>query len=174
MEVYNYPVPGSIRRYTRFMRLGMNELPTFINNIVPRKFTIGEHLINCRSTRMKLLFVHRNLTCACCGIQASFAAVETCPASKGYKSLNFYGYDHEGKEVLLTWDHIKPRSLGGKNTLGNAQTLCTVCNGIKGNELHFREIRAIRQMRGLPVQYEYKEKGEIWYWWDGKTYSTNL
>lgn len=38
MEVYNYPIPGSIRRYTRFMRLGMNELPTFINNSGSKSF----------------------------------------------------------------------------------------------------------------------------------------
>jgi len=28
-------------------------------------------------------------------------------------------------------------------------------------------------MRGLPVKYEYHDDGEIIYWWDGKTYSTN-
>lgn len=173
MELYQYPIPGSIRRYIRFARLGLNELPTFINNITPRRFEIAGHIINCRSTRMKLLFVHRELTCKCCGLKAAFAAVETCPSSKGWKSLNFYGYDHEGKEVLLTWDHIKPRSLGGKNTLSNSQTLCFICNGLKGNELHFREIRKIREMRGLPIQYEYREKGEVIYWWNGKEYSSN-
>ena len=173
MEIYECPIPGSIRRYTRFARLGLNEFPKFINNTIPRRFEILGHTINCKSTRMKLLFVHRNLECKCCGIRASFAAIETCPSSKGYKSLNFYGYDFEGKEVLLTWDHIKPRSLGGKNTSANSQTLCSICNGIKGNELHFREIKAIRKMRDLPIQYEYLEDGEIRYWWDGKSYSSN-
>ena len=171
MEIYECPIPGSLKRYTRFARLGLNELPTFLKT--PRKITILGHLLNCRSTRMKLLFVHKELTCKCCGIQASFAAVETCPSSKGYKSLNFYGYDPWGKEVLLTWDHIKPKSLGGSNSLSNAQCLCSICNSIKGNSLHYREIRAIRKMRGLPIQYEYKEKGEVWYWWTGKTYSSN-
>lgn len=173
MEVYTHPIPSSTRRVLRFVRLGLNELPQFVNNRVPRRFDIAGITLNCRSTRMKLLFVHKEWTCRCCGIKASFAAVERSPSSKVWKSLNFYGYDWNGQEVLLTWDHIKPRSLGGRNTLQNSQTLCVLCNTIKGNDLHFREIRAIRQMRGLPIQYEYKEKGEIWYWWNGKTYTSN-
>lgn len=171
MEIYEHPIPGSIRRYTRFARLGLNELPRFVNNRVPRRFEIAGKIINCHSTRMKLLFVHRDLTCKCCGLQASFAAIETCPSMQGHTGLNFYGYDNLGRETRLTWDHILPRSLGGKNTLKNSQTLCIQCNGIKGNELHFREIRAIRRMRGLPIQYEYLNNGKIRYWWSGKEFS---
>jgi 5-methylcytosine-specific restriction endonuclease McrA len=172
MEIYSCPIPGSIRRYTRYVRLGLEELPDYSHK-EHRHINIAGYNLNCKSARMRLLFLNRNLTCRCCGIKASFAAIETCPSSKGYKSLNFYGYDPDGKEVLLTWDHIVPRSKGGKSSLENSQTLCAQCNGIKGNELHFREIRAIRKMRGLPVKYEYHDDGEIIYWWDGKTYSTN-
>lgn len=175
MEVYESPVPGSIKKYKRYVRVGLNELPqTQQGQKVGRRIQIANYTLNCRSTRMKLLYVHRDLECKCCGIKASFAAVESSPSSRNWKSLNFYGYDYEGKEVLLTWDHIKPRSLGGSNALKNAQTLCAQCNSIKGNELHYREIRAVRQMRGLPIKYEYKEKGEILYWWNWKSFSSNL
>jgi len=169
MEIYNSPIPSSLRRYLRYARLGINELPTFYKT--PRKVNIAGYEINCHSTRMKLLFVHRELTCKCCGIKASFAAIESCPASKGHKGINFYGYDYDGNEVLLTWDHMIPKSIGGKNNMKNSQTLCTICNVIKGNNLHFREIRKVREMRGLPIQYEYGENETI-YWWNSKTYST--
>lgn len=45
-----------------------------------------------------------------------------------------------GKGVLLTLDHIKPRSKGGKATADNLQTLCKMCNEEKGaREEDYRE-----------------------------------
>jgi 5-methylcytosine-specific restriction endonuclease McrA len=32
----------------------------------------------------------------------------------------------------LTLDHIIPRCMGGKNNVRNLQTLCVICNGVKG------------------------------------------
>lgn len=37
--------------------------------------------------------------------------------------------------VLMTKDHIIPRSLGGPTSLSNLQTMCAICNGKKGNKL---------------------------------------
>lgn len=174
MEIYERPIPGSVRRYKRYIRLGLNELPAFEGTRRSRRITIGSYTLNCRSTRMHLLFVHRELKCKCCGIEASFAAVESTPSSNGWKSLNFYAYDFEGKEVLMTWDHITPKSKGGSNALGNAQCLCILCNNMKGCNNHFRHIRAQRIETGLPVLYEYLDKGVIRYWWTGKVYSENI
>jgi 5-methylcytosine-specific restriction endonuclease McrA len=33
----------------------------------------------------------------------------------------------------LTWDHVIPKSLGGKNSWINLVTACTTCNNKKGN-----------------------------------------
>lgn len=45
----------------------------------------------------------------------------------------------ETNRRLLHVDHVAPSYLGGNNSLANLQTLCRVCNGIKGiNELNFR------------------------------------
>jgi 5-methylcytosine-specific restriction endonuclease McrA len=38
--------------------------------------------------------------------------------------------------VLMTKDHIIPRSKGGPTTLENLQTMCSICNGKKGNTYH--------------------------------------
>jgi len=41
--------------------------------------------------------------------------------------------DAQGREVLMTHDHIVPRSKGGKNHISNVQTMCAPCNSKKGN-----------------------------------------
>jgi len=38
--------------------------------------------------------------------------------------LDLYAYDHEGDLMMLTIDHIKPKSKGGKNHIKNYQTMC--------------------------------------------------
>jgi 5-methylcytosine-specific restriction endonuclease McrA len=45
--------------------------------------------------------------------------------------LNLYSEDH----VLMTKDHIIPRSKGGKNHMSNYQTLCYECNQEKRDKL---------------------------------------
>jgi 5-methylcytosine-specific restriction endonuclease McrA len=35
----------------------------------------------------------------------------------------------------MTRDHIQPKSKGGPETLENMQTMCTRCNGKKGNKV---------------------------------------
>ncbi len=41
--------------------------------------------------------------------------------------------------VILTIDHIIPRSKGGSNALSNLQTMCRDCNRDKGDKLGYRQ-----------------------------------
>lgn len=47
--------------------------------------------------------------------------------------LDLYGYDKEGDLVMVTIDHIKPKSKGGSDELDNLQPMCKVCNEKKGD-----------------------------------------
>lgn len=38
--------------------------------------------------------------------------------------------------VMMTKDHIVPRSRGGATKLENLQTMCSICNGKKGNKMN--------------------------------------
>lgn len=106
---------------------------------LPRPMFLG-YKVGVSSLRMKT-FQHDGLTCRGCGLTASFFAIEdfhtgwaasagTAKASQPH--LNLYGINDKGEEVLFTHDHILARSLGGSDTLDNAQTMCSPCNNKKG------------------------------------------
>lgn len=171
MEIYETPIQGSMSRHLRYIKLSLSEVPPIVDHVMtfPNGMTC-----NAKSPRMRLLWVHKNLTCTFCGISAAFAAVECHEATKDNAHLNFYGLDHNGKEVLLTWDHIQPKSLGGSNAMGNSQCLCTICNGLKGNDKTEKEVRNERRLRGLPIRYEYFGDGSKKYFWTRKQFTTDL
>jgi len=60
------------------------------------------------------------------------------------------------KEVLMTKDHIIPKSKNGEDTLSNLQTMCSTCNENKGNKvaIDLRGIRTFGQSLDRPLVYE--------------------
>jgi len=72
----------------------------------------------------------KSLVCACCGIVGSKFALDLSD-DLFYPHFNLYA-EWENKLVLMTKDHIQPRSLGGKDVVENMQTMCCVCNNYKG------------------------------------------
>lgn len=53
-----------------------------------------------------------------------------------------------GKQYDLSLDHIKPRLLGGANTLDNLQVLCSACNTQKGaSVIDFREVKPLMEAK---------------------------
>ena len=49
----------------------------------------------------------------------------------------------------LTFDHIRPQSMGGRHNIANLQLLCNYCNSLKGSRLSNPEVIAILMERGL-------------------------
>ena len=41
----------------------------------------------------------------------------------------------DGELILMTKDHIVPKSHGGTNASNNLQTMCEECNNNKGNKI---------------------------------------
>lgn len=66
--------------------------------------------------------------------------------------LDLYGYDQEGDLVMVTLDHSKPKSKGGKNKVKNYQPLCKPHNEMKGNDYNWN-----RQFKDLNIIYPDKE-----------------
>lgn len=51
--------------------------------------------------------------------------------------LDLYGIDQDGDDVMITIDHIKPKSKGGKDVINNFRSMCKVHNEMKANEHNF-------------------------------------
>lgn len=77
-------------------------------------------------------FFTKGLKCACCGIEGKYFGKEKDFNAARYH-LNLYALDKSGNEVLMTKDHIVPRSKGGASELYNYQTMCVKCNIAKGS-----------------------------------------
>ena len=87
--------------------------------------------IKSTSQRYQMFFT-KGMRCAKCGIEGRFFAKEKTVNDKRYH-LNLYAMNRNGQEVLMTKDHIVPRSKGGKSALENYQPMCLVCNTKKGD-----------------------------------------
>ena len=87
-----------------------------------------EYLVGMGSQRY-LLF-QQSLTCCCCGITGNTMLLQ-CTARMEPPHFNLY-HITSNEYTLMTKDHILPHSRGGKNVLENYQTMCEVCNSIKG------------------------------------------
>lgn len=85
------------------------------------------------SHRMQLFFTN-GFDCVTCGIAGAFFALET-HHSHVKPHLNLYAVNASGNEILMTKDHIIPRSKGGANELQNYQTMCSPCNMKKSDKL---------------------------------------
>lgn len=88
-------------------------------------------IIKGNSQRYQTFFT-KGLKCVCCGIEGKFFAKEKWENQPSYH-LNLYALDADGNEVLMTKDHIIPKSKGGKDHISNYQTMCEVCNMAKGD-----------------------------------------
>ena len=76
-------------------------------------------------------FKVKGVTCVRCGVVGRFFAKRA--SSDGSYHMNLFAVRPDGSEVLMTKDHIVPRSRGGKDHLSNYQPMCATCNTKKGN-----------------------------------------
>ena len=84
-----------------------------------------------RSMRYKT-FIEKGYKCVCCGRVGAYYALE-CNEKENPKRAHFNLYSAD--DILMTKDHIFPKSKGGKNTIENMQTMCTICNNNKGSDI---------------------------------------
>lgn len=97
-----------------------------------RTYHIGKTFYRVKMSGQRMALLGREQECACCGHSGVIFRLE----SSGYYQphFNLYGV-HESGLILMTMDHIQPRSNGGKTSSDNLQLLCKICNESKKNKL---------------------------------------
>ena len=118
--------------YIRCKTLTLEEAFKYIGR--RKKHTFGEKRVGTKSNRLKCFKFH-GVVCKHCGAVGVFFAIEKARDASDCWHLNLYAYNANNEEVLMTADHVIPRSRGGCNELENLQTLCTDCNFKKDNKL---------------------------------------
>lgn len=132
------PIPpkhGNIRE--RLNTYSLTEIFGFAEVNKPRdvlartpKIYYTDTLGNRMSLRRAFIYLKHGTQCCCCPARGEFFALEKW----GDNSLHLELYATvDGKEVLMTVDHIIPRSKGGRDTIKNYQPMCKICNETKGS-----------------------------------------
>lgn len=117
----------------------------------------GQFEVKMSSNRLECL--RRNQTCVRCGKVGTLfrlesvvrqpnmgpgCFIEECPwCSLHHKPMNqvetphfnLYHVAADGKLIMMTQDHILPKSRGGSDEIDNLQTMCETCNHNKGSQL---------------------------------------
>lgn len=125
------------------IKIPINKVLPFVNGDRKNKRGKKFHkfygkLINVTSTRLRI-FKIRGVKCVDCGIEGKYFKFERHPDTEKYH-LALYGINSYGHEILMTKDHIFPKSKiekgkVGRNALKNLRPLCYKCNQIKGDKL---------------------------------------
>ena len=119
-----------------------------LRTVSPREYTPGEVLpfvgpdervYDGYRVRMDSLRYHvfkQGRTCPTCGIEGTVFLLQRNDGDTDQPPdrAHFNLYARVGDDlVLMTKDHVVPKSRGGKDRLGNLVAMCEVCNSKKGS-----------------------------------------
>jgi 5-methylcytosine-specific restriction endonuclease McrA len=121
--------------------LPYNDIASRIGTGNPLIINTQEGDIHVKQGTNRLICLVNNPNCVCCGARGQFFLLEENSEHNG-GHINLYAEDENYELLLLTIDHIVPKSHGGSNDLSNLQTMCSVCNNHKANmHLSLEELR---------------------------------
>ncbi len=99
------------------------------------RLELDGHEVGLASFRLRNFLLH-GPRCVGCGLKGTHFRKEWCHPSDPRPHLNLYALGFKGLEVLMTVDHIVPKSRGGGNEQRNLQTMCASCNEKKSDSIN--------------------------------------
>ncbi len=107
----------------------MNLPHTLNGNRVLKKLDIELLQTKYRNHRRLQVFAKKGTVCVRCGVDGIYLITSVDPGQGHHVDLFTADF------VLMTIDHIIPRSRGGESALSNYQPMCQYCNALKGNTM---------------------------------------
>lgn len=142
------------RHYTTFGEYTLDEVLPFVPDTDRYKVKKVYNNFNVKLSSQRLITFKHNNVCVCCGITGVKILLQATGDQQS-PHFNMYAEDN-GHDVLMTKDHIIPKSKGGKDELSNYQTMCHRCNETKGsmdiNIEQLKELIAIKNSRKSPSE----------------------
>lgn len=110
-------------------------------------YTVNEIQFTVKMNSDRYKIFNNSLKCAACNLTGSLFLLERVHNHEpSVAHFNLYAVENDYL-ILMTKDHIVPRSKGGKDNINNYQTMCEICNSIKmAKELDNNELREMRQV----------------------------
>lgn len=108
-------------------------------------YVVGGKTHQVKMNSHRYLLFKKSRSCVCCGILGNKMVLEQHTKDRS-PYFNFYA-EKDGRLILMTKDHIKAKARGGEDKLSNYQTMCAVCNNLKGSCMMSMDgLREIRQI----------------------------
>ncbi len=110
-----------------------------------RPYTVGDKTYYVRMNSDRYHVFKDSQTCIACGLTGTHLLLDLNPTDSS-PHFNLYG-EEEGRLVLMTKDHLVPKSRGGSDDLSNLKTCCAICNNLKADfDITYEQVRELREL----------------------------
>jgi hypothetical protein len=118
--------------------------PYITTDDVKKEYVINGQSYYVRMNSTRYFVFRTNPVCVACGLRGTRIMLDINPGDQS-PHFNLYG-EVDGRLILMTKDHIVPKSKGGEDVLENFQTTCQICNNLKSNDyLDIEELKELRR-----------------------------
>jgi len=123
------------KNVTRVKTYSIEEIFEFIKNNPSEEYYVDPEGNSCKLRRPKIYF-RKGLKCAAkCGCDLTGQYFVLDLYKNGGTHFDLYAKDSKGEEVMMTIDHIHPKSEGGKDIMENYQPMCSPHNSEKSSHI---------------------------------------
>ena len=110
-----------------------------------------------KMNNQRFFLFRENNKCVCCGLEGNTIVCEK-NLNDVTPHLNLYAVKND-KYILLTKDHINPKCVGGKDKHSNYQTMCSLCNNLKGHS--YLSIKNLKKIRNIYDRHKNGNKKKL-------------
>jgi 5-methylcytosine-specific restriction endonuclease McrA len=126
-----------------------------------RDFIVDGNTYSIRMNSDRYLLFRQSRCCAACGIEGTKMILDLSPGDYSSPHFNLYA-EENGKLLLMTKDHIIPKSRNGSDEMSNFVTMCHSCNNLKGNfEVTYEQIKELRLLYANPAKLPRRELRQL-------------